>query len=131
MNNIQAEKVLRSEMDKIKRYGVDITMSKFKDKDLESEKVMAFYLTAVRRFLKSYDFQRLEQTIFNHQWQASLTTLRRLESTAGELGAIFLFKPMYTIRRGILNKKQRTAAQGMSVIINKKAQILRLLGENQ
>lgn len=128
-NSIQV-KTLRRTVENLKRYGGDITMSKFKNMDLESARVLQAYIKDVTGFLKSYDFQRLEQTLINAQWQAAQTSITRLENDARELGLICFSKPFEGIRISILKKNIRESQQSFSVAANKKTTMLNFLSRS-
>ncbi|MGN0316714.1 MAG: hypothetical protein ACI4E1_02150 [Lachnospira sp.] len=128
-NSIQL-KTLRKTVENLKRYGGDISMSKYKNMDLESEKVLQVYIKEVTGFLRGYDFQRLEQTLINAQWQAASTSVMRLENDAKELGLICFLKPFEGIRISILKKNNREAQQSFSVAVNKKTTMLNFLSRS-
>ena len=65
------EQVLMKIIANLRRLGIDISNSKFKDKDIENEVVMTVYIKDVREYMACYDFIRLEQTLNNTQWSAA------------------------------------------------------------
>ena len=54
------EQVLMNKIENLRRFGIDISNSRFKDKDVENEIVMTAYIRDVREFLGCFDFRRLE-----------------------------------------------------------------------
>ena len=69
------EQVLMKIIANLRRFGIDISNSKFKDKDIENEVVMTVYIKDVREYMACYDFIRLEQTLNNSQWSAAIHQL--------------------------------------------------------
>jgi len=115
------EQVLMKIIANLRRLGIDISNSKFKDKDIENEVVMTVYIAC-------YDFIRLEQTLNNTQWSAAFTSITRLEQNAKELGINSFLKPFEGIRAAVIQKNIRSALQNLAVVNNKKSQILKCLG---
>ena len=122
------EQVLMKIIANLRRFGIDISNSKFKDKDIENEVVMTVYIKDVREYMACYDFIRLEQTINNSQWSAAYTSINRLEENARELGINSFFKSFDGIRGAIIQKNMRSAKQSLVVVNNKKTQILKYMG---
>ena len=122
------EQVLMNIIGNLRRFGVDISNSKFKDKDIENEVVMTVYIKDVREYMVCYDFIRLERTLNNTQWSAAFTSITRLEERARELGINSFLKPFDGIRDAIIQKNIRSAKQSLAVFNNKKSQILKYLG---
>lgn len=122
------ELVLMNKIENLRRFGIDISNSRFKDKDVENEIVMTAYIRDVREFLGCFDFRRLEQTLNNSQWSAAFTSITRLEERARELGINSFLKPFDGIRDAIIQKNIRSAKQSLAVFNNKKSQILKYLG---
>ena len=122
------EQVLMKIIANLRRLGIDISNSKFKDKDIENEVVMTVYIKDVREYMACYDFIRLEQTLNNTQWSAAFTSITRLEERARELGINSFLKPFDGIRDAIIQKNIRSAKQSLAVFNNKKSQILKCLG---
>ena len=120
--------ILLNKIENLKRFGIDISNSKFKNNDVENELVMTAYIRDVREFLGCFDFRRLEQTLNNSQWSAAFTSITRLEENARELGINSFLKPFDGIRGAIIQKNMRSAKQSLVVANNKKAQILKYLG---
>lgn len=120
--------VLLNKIENLKRFGVDISNSRLKDKDIESEVVMTVYLRDVREYMDCFDFRRLEQTLNNTQWSAAFTSITRLEEKARELGINSFLKPFEGIRGAIIQKNMRLAKQSLAIVNNKKSQILKYLG---
>ena len=87
------EQVLMKIIANLRRLGIDISNSKFKDKDIENEVVMTVYIKDVREYMACYDFIRLEQTLNNTQWSAAFTSITRLEQNAKEHGIKSFLKP--------------------------------------
>ena len=112
------EQVLMKIIANLRRLGIDISNSKFKDKDIEN----------VREYMACYDFIRLEQTLNNTQWSAAFTSITRLEQNAKELGINSFLKPFEGIRAAVIQKNIRSALQNLAVVNNKKSQILKCLG---
>ena len=108
------EQVLMKIIANLRRFGIDISNSKFKDKDIENEVVMTVYIKDVREYMACYDFIRLEQTLNNSQWSAAYTSINRLEENG--------------IRGAIIQKNMRSAKQSLVVVNNKKTQILKYMG---
>ena len=121
------EQVLMKIIANLRRFGIDISNSKFKDKDIENEVVMTVYIKDVREYM-AYDFIRLEQTLNNSQWSAAYTSINRLEENARELGINSFFKSFDGIRGAIIQKNMRSAKQSLVVVNNKKTQILKYMG---
>ena len=67
------EQVLMKIIANLRRFGIDISNSKFKDKDIENEVVMTVYIKDVREYIACYEFIILEQTLNNSQWSAAYT----------------------------------------------------------
>ena len=103
------EQVLMKIIANLRRLGIDISNSKFKDKDIENEVVMTVYIKDVREYMACYDFIRLEQN-------------------AKELGINSFLKPFEGIRAAVIQKNIRSALQNLAVVNNKKSQILKCLG---
>lgn len=122
------EQVLMKIIANLRRFGIDISNSKFKDKDIENEVVMTVYIKDVREYMACYDFIRLEQTLNNTQWTAAFTSITRLEQKAKELGINSFLKRFEGIRAAVIQKNIRLALQNLAVVNNKKAQILKCLG---
>ena len=100
-----------NKIENLRRFGIDISNSRFKDKDVENEIVMTAYIRDVREFLGCFDFRRLEQTLNNLQWSAAFTSITRLEERARELGINSFLKPFDGIRDAIIQKNIRSAKQ--------------------
>lgn len=126
-----AAHMLMNKIENLKRFGIDISNSKFKNNDLEDVRVMSAYIREVMEFFGSFDFRRLEQTLANAQWQASATSITRLEQKAQELGINSFLKPFEGIRVSILQKNMRSARQSLVVANNKKSQIIRYIGQSR
>ena len=124
------EQVLMNKIENLRRFGIDISNSRFKDKDVENEIVMTAYIRDVREFLGCFDFRRLEQTLNNLQWSAAFTSITRLEERARELGINSFLKLFDGIRDAIIQKNLRAAKQSLAVFNNKKAQIVKYLGSS-
>lgn len=122
------EQVLMKIIANLRRLGIDISNSKFKDKDIENEVVMTVYIKDVREYMACYDFIRLEQTLNNTQWSAAFTSITRLEQNAKELGINSFLKSFEGIRAAVIQKNIRSALQNLAVVNNKKSQILKCLG---
>ena len=121
------EQVLMKIIANLRRFGIDISNSKFKDKDIENEVVMTVYIKDVREYMACYDFIRLEQTLNNSQWSAAYTSINRLEENARERGINSFFKS-FDVIRGAIQKNMRSAKQSLVVVNNKKTQILKYMG---
>ncbi len=126
-----AAHILMNKIENLKRFGIDISNSKFKNNDLEDVRVMSAYIREVMEFFGSFDFKRLEQTLANAQWQASATSITRLEQKAQELGINSFLKPFEGIRVSIIQKNMRSARQSLVVANNKKSQIIRYIGQSR
>lgn len=126
-----ASHMLMNKIENLKRFGIDISNSKFKNNDLEDVRVMSAYIREVMEFFGSFDFKRLEQTLANAQWQASATSITRLEQKAQELGINSFLKPFEGIRVSIIQKNMRSARQSLVVANNKKSQIIRYIGQSR
>lgn len=126
-----AAHMLMNKIENLKRFGIDISNSKFKNNDLEDVRVMSAYIREVMEFFGSFDFKRLEQTLANAQWQASATSITRLEQKAQELGINSFLKPFEGIRVSIIQKNMRSACQSLVVANNKKSQIIRYIGQSR
>ncbi len=122
------EQVLMNKIENLRRFGIDISNSKFKDKDIENEVVMTVYIKDIREYMGCFDFRRLEQTLNNTQWSAAFTSITRLEEKAKELGINSFLKPFDGIRGAIIQKNIRSAKQSLAVVNNKKSQILKYIG---
>lgn len=120
--------VLMNKIENLRRFGIDISNSRFKDKDVENEVVMTVYIKDIREYMGCFDFRRLEQTLNNTQWSAAFTSITRLEEKAKELGINSFLKPFDGIRGAIIQKNIRAAKQSLAVVNNKKSQILKCLG---
>lgn len=103
------EQVLMKIIANLRRLGIDISNSKFKDKDIENEVVMTVYIKDVREYMACYDFIRLEQTLNNTQWSAAFTSITRLEQNAKELGINSFLKPFEGIRAAVIQKNIRSS----------------------
>lgn len=126
-----AAHMLMNKIENLKRFGIDISNSKFKNNDLEDVRVMSAYIREVMEFFGSFDFKRLEQTLANAQWQASATSITRLEQKAQELGINSFLKPFEGIRVSIIQKNMRSARQSLVVVNNKKSQIISYIGQSR
>lgn len=123
-------KILKKKVENLKRFGIDIEYSKYRNNDLEAGNVLNIYIKDVIAFLKGYDFTRLNQTLGNNQWQASMNTITRMEQSCKELGINSFLKPLQYTKSAVFSKNSRSASQNLSVMNNKRNQILNYMGEN-
>lgn len=82
------------------------------------------YLKEWERFLKSYDFMRLGQAVNRGQWEAAMMTARRMEQTAGQLGAAPFVYGLSGIRQAIARRESTPAKQQLTQLVRRRVQLL-------
>ena len=69
------EQVLMKIIANLRRLGIDISNSKFKDKDIENEVVMTVYIKDVREYMACYDFIRIRAAVIQKNIRSALQNL--------------------------------------------------------
>ena len=73
---------------------------------------------------RSLDFMRLGQAVNREQWQAAFMALRRLEQTAKETGCNDFERQFAGVKYAIQRRDKAAAVQVLTLIANRRAQIL-------
>ena len=128
--NVQ-NKLLKKNIDDLARLGVDINSSRFKDMDVESNKIMQAYIKEIVGFLEGYDFKRLDQRLANVQWQAAKATVLDMDEKSKELGINSISKLLGDILKDVKKRNDVGARQSLSLINKKRNSILTKLGRNK
>lgn len=105
--------------------GIDFPSSNYQDS--MDKNIEATYLTALIRFLKGQDFMKVGQAIHRQHWEAAYMTVRRLEMCAKELGFKSLERNWIGLKQAIQRKNTEEAKQILTLIINKRVQLLKIL----
>jgi len=128
--NIQ-NKVLKKNIDDLRRLGADIDKSNLNKRDTETDKVMQAYIKEIVAFLESYDFKRLEQRLSNLQWLAASSIVKDMIKKSNALGFNAITKQLNDINRDIRRKNDQGARQSLSLINKKRNSVLTKLGRNK
>lgn len=87
------------------------------------------YTQQQREYINSLDFMKLGQAINHDQWQAAAMIIRRMDIKAKEVG-IDGFERQFTGIRQCINRKEKAQAkQILSIIINKRVQMIKHIKE--
>lgn len=82
-------------------------------------------------YINSLDFMKLGQAINHEQWQAAAMIVRRMDMKAKEV-EIDGFERQYTGIRQYINRKDKVQAkQVLSIVINKRVQIMKQMKAQQ
>ena len=76
-------------------------------------------------YIKSLDFMRLGQAINHEQWQSAAMIVRRMDNKAKELGLEGFERQFTGIRQCINRKDKAQAKQVLSIVINKRVQMMK------
>ena len=80
-------------------------------------------------FIKSLDFMRLGQAINHEQWQSAAMIVRRMDNKTKELN-ITGFERQFTGIRQCINRKDKVQAkQILSIVVNKRVQLMKQIQE--
>lgn len=87
------------------------------------------YTQQQREYISSLDFMKLGQAINHDQWQAAAMIVRRMDMKAKEVG-IDGFERQFTVIRQCINRKEKAQAkQVLSIVINKRVQMMKQMKE--
>ena len=83
------------------------------------------------QFIKSLDFMKLGQSVNHEQWQSAAMLIRRMDSKAKEVG-LNGFERQFTGLRQCINRKDKAQAkQVLSIVVNKRVQIMKQIQEEK
>ena len=82
-------------------------------------------------YIKSLDFMRLGQAINHEQWQSAAMIVRRMDNEAKELGLEGFERQFTGIRQCINRKEKAPAQQVLSIIVNKRVQMIKQIQEQK
>lgn len=89
------------------------------------------YTQQQREYISSLDFMKLGQAINHDQWQAAAMIVRRMDMKAKEVG-IDGFERQFTGIRQCINRKDKAQAkQVLSIVVNKRVQIMKQMQEER
>lgn len=80
-------------------------------------------------FIKSLDFMRLGQALNHEQWQSAAMIVRRMDMKAKEAELTGFERQFTGIRQCINRKDKAQAKQVLSIVVNKRVQILKQIQE--
>ena len=80
-------------------------------------------------YINSLDFMKLGQAINHEQWQAAAMIVRRMDMKAKEVGMDGFERQFTGIRQCINRKEKAQAKQVLSIVINKRVQIMKQMKE--
>lgn len=80
-------------------------------------------------YLKSLDFMRLGQAINHEQWQSAAMIVRRMDRKANEIGLDGFERQFTGIRQCINRRDKAQAQQVLSIVINKRVQMIKQIQE--
>lgn len=80
-------------------------------------------------YIKSLDFMRLGQAINHEQWQSAAMIVRRMDMKAKEIGLSGFERQFTGIRQCINRKDKAQAKQVLSIVVNKRVQIVKQIQE--
>ena len=81
------------------------------------------------QFINSLDFMKLGQAINHEQWQAAAMIVRRMDMKAKEVGIAGFERQFTGIRQCINRKEKAQAKQVLSIVINKRVQLMKQMKE--
>ncbi len=76
-------------------------------------------------FIKSIDFMKLGQAINHEQWQSAAMIIRRMGLKAEQVGINCFDVQFVGIRQNINRKDKTQAKQVLSLVINKRVQLMK------
>jgi len=83
------------------------------------------YTQEQQTFIKSLDFMKLGQAIDHEQWQSAAMIIRRMDNKAKEV-ELMGFERQFTGLRQCINRKDKALAkQVLSIVVNKRVQIMK------
>lgn len=83
------------------------------------------YTQEQRQFINGLDFLKLGQAINHEQWQSAAMIIRRMDNKAKE-AELTEFEKQFTGMRQCINRKDKAQAkQVLSIVINKRVQIMK------
>lgn len=83
------------------------------------------------QFIKSLDFMKLGQAINHEQWQSAAMIIRRMDNKAKEV-ELTGFERQFTGLRQCINRKDKAQAkQVLSIVVNKRVQIMKQMQEEK
>lgn len=82
-------------------------------------------------FIKSLDFMKLGQAINHEQWQSAAMIIRRMDNKAKETGMACFERQFIGIRQNVNRKDKTQAKQVLSLVINKRVQIMKQIQQAQ
>lgn len=81
------------------------------------------------QFIKSLDFMKLGQALNHEQWQSAAMIIRRMDNKAKEV-EITGFERQFTGIRQCINRKDKVQAkQILSIVVNKRVQLMKQIQE--
>ena len=87
------------------------------------------YTQEQQTFIKSLDFMKLGQAIDHEQWQSAAMIIRRMDNKAKEV-ELMGFERQFTGLRQCINRKDKAQAkQVLSIVVNKRVQIMKQMQE--
>ena len=90
-----------------------------------------YYTQEQCEFIKSLDFMRLGKALNNEQWQSAAMIIRRMDMKAKETELTGFERQFTGIRQCINRKDKAQAKQVLSIVINKRVQIMKQIQEQQ
>ena len=81
------------------------------------------------QFIHGLDFMKLGQAINHEQWQSAAMIIRRMDMRAKEVGITGFDRQFTGIRQYINRKDKVQAKQVLSIVINKRVQMMRQMKE--
>lgn len=82
-------------------------------------------------YINSLDFMKLGQAINHEQWQAAAMIVRRMDMKAKEVGITGFERQFTGIRQCINRKEKAQAKQVLSIVINKRVQMMKQMKAQQ
>lgn len=82
-------------------------------------------------FLKSHDFMRLGQAIEHDNYRIASMTIARMLGQAKELEDEFFIRQFTSLKMCVASQNKRQAKNVLSLIVNKRAQLLNQLQKEQ
>lgn len=83
----------------------------------------------LEKFLKSYDFMRIGQSVSRGQWPAAMMALRRMEQEMRRLGLDGMLRQTTQLRAAIAERNEIRAKNALALLIQKRVQMLRKILE--
>lgn len=87
------------------------------------------YTKEQSKFIYGLDFMKLGQAINHEQWQSAAMIIRRMDMRAKEVGITGFDRQFTGIRQCINRKDKLQAKQVLSIVINKRVQMMKQMKE--